>query len=313
MVPPYDRVVRSQFSREWIAKTVSNLVLKSGSNRLADFDGEAIFEAPLLAVADGDDPLFEHFRQVVSPRHLLPREVLRQYSPAGTNLTRVSVIVWVLPFAEPIRISNRGRRWPSRLYSLARNNGGALNFELGRRLAIILRRRGKASVAPNLLEEYDVYSSPQHTFTSTWSQRHVAYAAGLGRFGLHGNLITPRGTCVRIGSIITNLDLESSYRENGSHKADCFKLRGEGCDLCRARCPVGAITRDDLDKEKCYAMRKAIRDRYLESYAADMDMRSAPIVKNGKITQGYSLGCALCQCGVPCEEHFPVFTSPTVF
>lgn len=56
--------------------------------------------------------------------------------------------------------------------------------------------------------EYDAFRSPEFTFSSSWSERHVAYAAGLGNFGLNGCLITSLGTSVRFASLVTSLPLE---------------------------------------------------------------------------------------------------------
>jgi len=289
----------------WTEQTISRLVLEAPENRLADFGGQPIFDAPLIGVADGDDSIFKDFQAVVSPRHLLPREILQRYSPAGTDLTCVRVIAWALPFTEPIRRSNRGKEWPSRLYSVARNNGGALNYAVRRRLTEVLRKEGKVAVAPVLTEEYDAFRSRGQTFTSTWSERHIAYAAGLGRFGLNGCLITASGANVRLGSVVTNLPLEPTPREKESFRAPCLELKGEGCGRCIERCPVGAISREGLDKSKCYIWRKTIRERYLDAYSREAHMLPAPVVKSGKRKDGYSLGCALCQCGVPCEGCNP--------
>lgn len=292
-------------SRTWVNQTISRLVLHALGNRLPDFDGLPIFDVPLVGVADGDDPLFERIRSVVSPRHLRPRDVLQQHASPLADLTHVRVIAWALPFSLSIRRSNRSRRCPSRLYSLARNNGGALNYELRRRLVDTLRDRGWAAIAPGLTDDYDAFRSPSHTFSSNWSERHIAYVAGLGQFGLHGSLITPLGSNVRLGSIVTNLPLELTSREYSDHRAPCLELNGEGCGRCIDRCPVGAISPEGFDKSKCYDMRQTVRNRYLDAYSHSMCMLRAPIVKSGQRTSGYSLGCALCQCGVPCEGCFP--------
>jgi epoxyqueuosine reductase QueG len=292
-------------TRGWIEETVSRLVLEAPENRLVDYGGQPIFDLPLVGIANGDDPLFEVFSEVVSPRHLLPRDILRRNSPRGADLTQVSVVAWVLPFTTKIRHSNRVQSWPSRLYSMARNNGGALNYKIRHRLTQILRRSGSAAVAPTLTEEYDAFRTPEHMFGSSWSERHIAYAAGLGRFGLNGSLVTPKGTSVRLGSIVTNLSVERTQRGNSDYRAPCLETGGQECRVCIDRCPVGAISRDGLDKAKCYAMRKRIRERYLEQYVRGTHMLTSPIVKSGRRTYGYSLGCALCQCGVPCESSNP--------
>ena len=289
----------------WIGRLVSRLVLEAPENRLADRGGMPIFDQPIVGVADGDDALFQRLREVVDPGHMMPREVLGQHSRAESAPARVSVVAWALPFSRPIRRSNRVEGWPSRLYSQARNNGGALSFAVCRRLTEELWRRGFEAVAPVLTEQYDAFRTPPHLFSSSWSERHVAHIAGLGRFGLNGGLITPLSINVRIGSVVTSLPLKATARQYRGHRHPCRDLRDDGCDRCIQRCPVGAISRDGLDMLKCYSMRNAVRERHLESYVQSLDMRPAPVVKSGKNGMGYSLGCALCQCGVPCEGGAP--------
>jgi len=292
-------------SAAWLRQVVSHLALDGPGNRLAEFGGQPIFGEVLVGVADGADPLFEAFQQAVCPGHLQPRDVLKRHAPASAASDEVRVIAWALAFTEPVRASNRRGAWPSALYSVARNNGGALNHEVRRGLVAALRERGHAAVAPVLTEQYDAFRSPEHTFTSTWSERHVAYAAGLGQFGLHGCLITKVGASVRLGSVVTSLPVEPTPRPYGSHHAPCVEAPGEICGLCIERCPVGAISRQGLDKSRCYQMRGKVRQRLLERYTRDFHLVPAPIVKAGERTQGYSLGCALCQCGVPCESCYP--------
>ena len=294
-------------SRQWITQAIGRLVLEAPENRLRDFGGQPIFEEPLVAVADGDDPLFDRFRTVVSASHLHPRQLLEQHAALGADLTHIRVAVWVLPFAEPIRRSNRVEGWPSQLYSAARNNGGALNYAVRLRLTQLLRCQGHAAIAPVLSEGYEAFRSDAHVFSSTWSERHAAYAAGLGLFGLSGALITSLGTNVRLGSVVTNLPLTPTPRHGEGHRAPCLVSEGNVCGKCVARCPVGAISSAGLDKTACYAMRKAVRERCIDTYTQTLHLLPAPITTRGSKRLGYSLGCALCQCGVPCEGRFPSF------
>jgi len=276
---------------------------RAPENRLADFGGQPVFGPPIVGVADGDDPLFARFREVVSPDHILPRELLEQAH--GGPVEPVRVVVWVLPFTERVRESNREGLWPSRLYSLARNNGGALNHLLRERVVELLCGEGCAAVAPVLTEAYNSFRSPEHTFTSTWSERHAAFAAGLGRFGLNNALITARGTSVRIGSVVTDLAVEPTPRRYADHRAPCRASGGRLCGRCMERCPVGAVSTEGMDKTLCYGMRKAVREKFMDVYAAEMHMLRAPVVKSGSRDATYSLGCALCMNGVPCEACDP--------
>ena len=170
---------------------------------------------------------------------------------------------------------------------------------------MILPKQGACGISPVHTREYNAFRSDEYTFSSTWSERHIAYAAGLGRFGLNGSLITPVGANVRFGSIITNLNLKPALREKDGHMSPCLQYEGGNCRQCIDRCPVNAISMEGLDKEKCYARKKSIESRYVTSYRNSMKMYPHPIAKSGKEYDGYSLGCALCQTGVPCERSFP--------
>ncbi len=283
---------------------IRDLIHGAPENILRDRGGLAIFGPPLVGVADGEDPLFSRFRAVVGPRHLMPRELLRSHAP-GAAAAPARVIVWVLPYTAAIRESNRSGEWPSSLYSQARNNAAALNERISSALTVFLQERGHAAVAPIMTTAYDAFRDEGHVFSSTWSERHVAHAAGLGRFGLNGGLITPAGMAVRIGSVVTDLDIDPSPRTAGGHLHPCLGEDGSGCGRCIPRCPAGAISSAGLDKEKCYVRRNVVRERFLPVYKETLELLAAAVVKGGKRRQGHSLGCALCQCGVPCEAGIP--------
>ena len=284
---------------------ISEWVKTCPENCLPDYSAQPIFDAPLVGVADGDDPLFDVFRTVVSLQHIMPRSLLRAQGTPESDLKQIRVIVWALPFTMKVRRSNDGRSEPSRLYSLARNNGEALNCRLRDHVVQMIRDDGWAAVSPIAVPEYDAFRSLDHVFASTWSERHVAFAAGLGQFGLSAALITPVGSNVRFGSVVTNMPLPVTPRLHDDYRASCLSSGGEVCGKCIDRCPVGAISEEGHDKEKCYSMRQAVRRRHMDGYVHSLKMIPVEIVKSGERKQGYSLGCALCQCGVPCEGTNP--------
>ena len=292
-------------TREQIEQTITGFVREAPENRLPEFDNCRVFDAPLVGVSDGDGDFFRTFRRSVSPNHILPREILEKHAPAGTDLAAVRVISWALPYSAEVRRSNRGIDWPSNFYSVARNNGGALNWQLRGRLVDHVRQNGYAAISPALTEEYDAFRSAEYTFSSTWSERHVAFASGLGLFGLNGLLITRRGTMVRLGSLVTNLPLPLPPRGDSEHRAPCLQDGGRRCGLCLDRCPVGAISSAGLDKTRCYARRKTIRETLLQHHVRTFHMIASPIIKSGQREPGFSLGCALCAAGVPCETSTP--------
>jgi hypothetical protein len=286
--------------RDLIAGAIAEVLSGSPDNRLDDFGGQRVFDSPLVGMADGDDPVFEVLRTAVSPSHLMPREILRAYAAAGGEPAGVSVVSWALPFTEEIRLSNRNREWPSELYSVARNNGGALLHEIGRRLPGILSERGIASVVPAETPEYDAFRDPGRTFSSTWSNG-VAYAAGFAAW-LNGALITAEERTFA-GDIVTNLPPEAGLRNGGS--SGPVPERRLRVWLCVARCPILAIGGEGLDKSRCNDRRKAIRAKSLDAYLRTYHLTASPVVKSGHRDPGYSLGCAVCQAGVPCEDRDP--------
>ena len=56
---------------------------------------------------------------------------------------------------------------------------------------------------------------------------------------------------------------------------------------------------------KRVVMRLTIRRECMGVYAETLHMRTASVTKSGRTAAAYSLGCALCQCGVPCEGRIP--------
>lgn len=299
-----ERIRPADSSNDWLEETFCSLLLDSPENVLEDFKAQPIFGRPVMGVVDASDGIFEVFRRVVNPRHIRPEDLLRALWPGFDMGASVKVVSWALPFSREIFVSNRGGEWPSDLYSVARNNGAALVDSALSRIIRTLRARGCAAAAPALTEEYDAFRSPEFTFSSTWSERHVAYAAGLGRFGLNGCLMTALGTNVRFASIVTSLPLEVTVGQRPDHRAPCLEDGGASCGLCLERCPVQAISPAGLDKEKCYERRLTIRQKFLAPYSMKFHLFPSPIVKNGRRESGFSLGCALCLSGVPCESMF---------
>jgi epoxyqueuosine reductase len=295
---------------EWIERTIAATLREAPENRLPDFAESAIFDRPAIGVARGDDPIFEAFHEAVDPAHLLPREILRSPDESDPRDSAIRVVAWALPFSEEVRRSNRIGEWPSAMYSVARNNGGALNRELAGRLVRGLRAEGFAAASPMLTGAYDAFRSAARGFASTWSERHAAFGAGLGTFGLNGFLITRAGAMARLGSLVTDAPLDPSDTRPSDHRAPCLADGGKNCGACVGRCPAIAISPSGLDKEKCYRRRNEIRARSLDGYAEKFDLIPSIVAKAGKKETGYSLGCALCASGVPCESESPFASIP---
>jgi epoxyqueuosine reductase QueG len=264
--------------REALRLEIAALVRGAPEGRL---DGrDPYFEAPLLGVAAADDPLFDEYKRVIGPFHLTPRELL----PAAA-----SVVSWVLPIARATRESNRRERaYPSRAWAHTRTFGEALNVALRRHVMAWIAGRGHAAVAPVLAPDFRLLDDTPVGRASTWSERHAAYAAGLGTFSLNDALITERGIAHRLGSVVTTLPLAPTSANRPGLRDHCTFYDAAHCTACIARCPVGAITEAGHDKARCNA--------YLET-----TIKSAVAGPYGAAIPG----CGLCQVRVPCESRIP--------
>ncbi len=79
------------------------------------------------------------------------------------------------------------------------------------------------------------------------SHKPVAVAAGLGRMGIHRNVIHPRfGNFILLGTVVTEAGLD--YDSAPIDYNPCLE-----CKLCVAACPTGAIAADGhFDSSACY-------------------------------------------------------------
>jgi len=276
----------------WILEETGRFVRGDLGNRHSRLDGSTMFEEPLVGFVAGDDPIFDRYREVIGEFHLTPVEVAAKISSErGLPIpapNQIGVVSYVLPISGATREENsKMRDAPSERWSHTRLFGEQFNQKLETHLVTELTRRGCFAVAPDLEKSiYRWLEDERVGNASTWSQRHIAFAAGLGTFGLSDGLITQRGKAHRLGSIVVNQRFESPSWPDDIHR-DCLFFRGGGCMECAKRCPVGAISEKGHDKRKCaefvFGQTPIIRERYgIDIYA-----------------------CGLCQCGVPCENRIP--------
>ncbi len=294
---PVDKVVFLKNPKAVLEQLIKKFIQESESNRRTPLDQGLYWEEPLVGFASGADPLFFEYKTVIGPFHQTPREVIAsalrekgQPLPFSA-IDEISVISWVLPAVEETCRSNRREeRFPSKLWAYTKDFGEACNNALRRHVATFLENMGHVAVAPALLPSFQAVRDEKSGWASPWSERHIAYAAGLGTFSLSDGLITPKGIAVRIGSVVTLLRLTPTEKKYRHFKENCLFFRNETCGKCIPRCPAGAITEKGHDKDKCreYIGSKALHEKRLE-YGL----------------QNPTTSCGLCQTGVPCEFQIP--------
>lgn len=264
---------------ERLCQEMQRYVREDGGNRFPASD-QPYFDAPLIGVAAADDPIWREYRQVIGPFHRTPDELL----PGAS-----AVIVWVLPISRATRESNRREnQLPSLAWAQTRSFGDDFLVVMRRHLVDWLEARGYRALAPQLEPNWQRLSDSPVGLASTWSERHAAYAAGLGTFSLSDGLITPRGIAHRVASVVTDCPLAPTVSERPHHLHNCLYHRNGNCGACIARCPVGAISRAGHDKERCGAY---VYGPQTEALARQYGVAIA--------------GCGLCQTKVPCEQQIP--------
>ncbi len=272
--------------RHTLIREIENSVATHPGNRAET--GRPYFDAPLVGFASAGDDLFARYKEIIGPFHWTPAEVLML--ACGPDSPEAGTVVsWVLPITLEARRSNRGEeRYPSREWARTRHYGELFNDVVRERVVARIAESGGRAAAPMLMREWSRIDDPRIGWASTWSERHAAYAAGLGTFSLNDGFITPAGIAHRCGSVVTDLVLEPSPRPYADHRENCLTCRGEECGACIGRCPVGAITLDGHDKDLC--------ERY--TYGE-------PFRELSKKYDAKHVGCGLCQTDVPCESAIP--------
>ena len=222
-----------------LEKALRGFVPNHAHNCLAAHGNMPMYDEPLVGFAAAADPLFLELKkpEVVTPEHLLPGELL----PGART-----VISYFLPFTALVRETNYGPGLASEEWASARIDGENFNDEVRKFLIAYLEGLGGRAVAPVKQPGYKSLK-----VKSTWSERHAAFIAGLGTFGLSRSLITARGAAGRFGSVVTTLEFPPTARPYKHHEEYCLFLTDGGCGECIDRCPSGAITKYGKDKEVC--------------------------------------------------------------
>jgi len=272
---------------EWCTKLVGDYIA-SPNNSFNDI-GEPAWDTPIVGFSSGADPLYDFYKRDIGGFYVLPVEFFRAAHPSiPVTADELTVISWVLPQTKATKYDQRkASRMPSERWARARIMGEAVNVRLRAHMVESLGEAGYPAVAPMLSPLWRQHVSEKYLFASSWSERHAAYASGLGTFGLSDGLITAKGKAHRVGSVIAKIGVPPTPRPYTDHHAYCLWYVKGTCGACIGKCPAGAITEKGHDKQRC--------SDYVDTTRA--------FVEEHYHFKGY--GCGFCQVGVPCESRIP--------
>ncbi len=257
----------------------------AGDLNRSETDGSALYHEVTAGVQRADHPIFLRFGRMIEG-HLQPGDCFAAEHAgfhAADSLTVVSFAFHINP--RIIDDNSREPIYPSRSWFEARRKFDFLVspfIELvrgifpNRRITVPLR---SARYRADLSKKVPV---------SNWSERHVAFACGLGSFGLHGALITRMGCTHRLLSAVVEGGPGVCAEPPDDPYFNCLHFRDGGCGECISRCPVEAIVPGAHIIERCYAHEW-------------MTCR----LRSGAIYEPGVAACGLCMCGVPCDRSSP--------
>jgi epoxyqueuosine reductase len=273
-----------------IESVMRDFIEKSPENTLHNKVNDKAFDTPLVGFSSGNDPIYLRYKECVHAHHWTPLEIFSLTFPEHPGKAEdLTVISWVLPQMEATKADNRKETmFPSERWARGRIFGEIVNEKLRQHVVEALEAAGYKAVAPALSPQWARKDSERYVFSSTWSERHAAYASGLGTFGLCDGLISPLGKAHRVGSVVAAIKIPPTPRRYKDHHAYCLFFTQGICGKCIKRCPVGALSESGHDKLKC-------RDHILSA--------AAEYTKTHYGFDGY--GCGLCQTKVPCESKIP--------
>ncbi len=263
--------------KELFLQCEGNIV--SADAALEGCEGLIMFDEPVFGVSSADDDLYRIYKKkdVIGEQFMSPEEWL-----PGAK----SVISFFLPFTERVRSSNRGEpEETSPEWLHARIEGQAFIDAYTEKIREYFDSRGVRACVPATDSRFAVKGSVLPPWNrkvlhiaSNWSERHAAYASGLGTFCLTRGLISSKGVAGRYGSIIVNEAIDPDERPYEGVYEYCIM-----CGECVKRCPAGAVSlKHGKNQLKC--------KRWMDRTGKKYDPR---------------YGCGKCQVGVPCESRIP--------
>lgn len=251
----------------------------------------AIWQEPIVGFADAKGEYIGRLKDIVHPEHQMPDEVMDDAK---------TIICYFVPFARWITESNSIKdvangddeedlsspQW-AESYELT----NAMMARLNEHIAEVINKLGyEAKIAPEAAVFY------RDEVISHWSFRHMAYAAGLGTFGLNNMLITDKGCSGRYNCLVTNLALEP---DSPKKEEACLYIKNGTCGACMIKCPAGAISPDGFDRHKCYEQclkNAVIYTEFGNSYAGSCEDAAQ---KDESNSYGSEV-CGKCIAGMPC-------------
>jgi epoxyqueuosine reductase QueG len=216
-----------------VKEYVTGIIREYVKNYRLNGDSKTKWREPAVGFASASDPMFGELRTIVCVEHIMPAEVL----PGAQT-----VISYFIPFSKELTDTNKEGLNCSREWAAAYIETNKMIGSLNDYIAGLLKAKGYDTKAAD-------WQFDRERLLSDWSQRHVAFIAGLGTFGINNMLITEEGCCGRYGSVVTTLAIEPDIRPAEEY---CLYKKNGSCGACVKHCVYGALKTGAFDRDLCY-------------------------------------------------------------
>lgn len=281
--------------KDEIIKIIEEAVAQSPHNsfHMIGTPEKPMWERPIVGFARGDDPYFAYYKAEIGGFYWLPKEVFKLHFPeesvADEELTVISI--GFPQTAETKAAQKKATGLPSDPWLYTRGEWNEMIKKITADMVGKICEGGYEVLSLDLTSELSGQTSKKFGLAANWSHRHTAFIAGLGTFGLSDGLITRKGKAMRFATLIIKGRFEPTARAYEHYGEYCSFYRKGTCGACIVRCPVGAITKEGHDKEKCSAFLDQIKNELGPDFIRDFQYLNA--------------GCGLCQSRVPCQDGIP--------
>lgn len=215
---------------------ITNKIIEYVKNYPNEKNVKNLWQEPIVGFADANGPYINLLKEIVAPDHKLPSDFME-----NPNI----IISYYIPFTEETAAVNLNveGNMASQEWSDAYNITNTMISDINQYIADMLNKMGYRAVPPTGI----VFD--KQLILSNWSQRHIAYAAGLGTFGINNMLISEKGCCGRYGSIVADIPVEA---DSIVKEERCLYKKNGSCKKCVQNCFSGALTTDGFDRKKCF-------------------------------------------------------------
>lgn len=201
---------------------------------------------PIVKFGDVNHEKVKHLKTIASQEHLSPFDLVEDAT---------IFISYFIPFKEQLSKSNSlaTTTSASKEWAMTYNDVNTMMLNLNEYLVMKLKEMGYNA-------EFSRQASDiNEEIMSNWSHRHIGWISGLGTFGINNMLITEKGSCGRMNSLVTNLDIVPDQQIKEEY---CLNKINGICNVCINRCPINALSKEGFKRGKC--------QKHLESHGGTL-------------------------------------------